>query len=119
LVSAAADCCGLAQRARIVLLADEGDSNGEVARRLGCTAATVSKWRGRFVQQGPEGLSDEYRPGSPRMIGDERVEEVIAKTLDELRVDALVDAVHGQSGGTVPADDQPHLAGVRAAPASL
>jgi transposase len=78
---------GLAQRARIVLLADEVYSNGEVARRLGCTAATVRKWRGRFVEQGLEGLSDEYRPGTPRTIGNERVEEVIAKPLDELLTD--------------------------------
>jgi hypothetical protein len=38
----------LAMRARIVLGCSDGLSNGEVARRLRITGATVCKWRGRF-----------------------------------------------------------------------
>ncbi len=78
----------LAQRARIVLSAAEGRSNSAVAADLGITARTVGKWRGRFLEQGPDGLLDEPRPGAPRTIGDDRVEAVIVKTLEEKPKDA-------------------------------
>jgi len=74
---------GLAQRARIVLAAAQGATNVEVAESLGCTPATVAKWRGRFIASGLVGLSDEYRPGRPRTISDAQVEEVIVRTLKE------------------------------------
>jgi len=50
---------------------------------LGIWPQTVGKWRGRFVRQRREGLSDEPRPGRPRTITDEQVEQVITKTLEE------------------------------------
>jgi transposase len=78
---------GLAMRARIVLAAAEGLSNQEVAQRVGCTPATVTKWRRRFVERGLVGLSDEYRSGRPRTISDDQVEAVITKTLEELPAD--------------------------------
>ena len=73
----------LALRARIVLACAEGTTNKEVAERLGIWPQTVTKWRGRFVAKRLEGLSDEPRPGRPRTIADERVEQVITKTLEE------------------------------------
>ena len=39
---------GLAQRARIVLLASEGLSNAEIARRTGTSRPTVVDWRARY-----------------------------------------------------------------------
>ena len=73
----------LALRSRIVLACAEGTANKEVAARLGVTPQMVGKWRARFVAGGLEGLADEPRPGQPRKITDEQVEEVIARTLEQ------------------------------------
>ncbi|WP_260479368.1 IS630 family transposase, partial [Kibdelosporangium aridum] len=73
----------LALRSRIVLRCAEGGSIGEVAADVGVSRPTVSKWRSRFVANRLEGLSDEPRPGRPRVITDDRVEQVIIKTLEE------------------------------------
>jgi transposase len=72
----------LALRARIVLLAGEGLKNTEIAARLGITRGMAAKWRSRFAEHGLDGLTDEPRPGRPRTIGDEKVEEVIVRTLE-------------------------------------
>jgi transposase len=73
----------LAVRSRIVLRCAEGGTIGEVAQDMGVSRNMVSKWRSRFVSRRLEGLSDEPRPGRPRVIGDDQVEEVITKTLEE------------------------------------
>jgi transposase len=78
----------LALRCRIVLACAEGLSNVEVADRLGVNRMTVGKWRGRFVSDRLDGLHDEPRPGGPRSIGDDDVERVIVKTLEETPPDA-------------------------------
>ncbi len=74
---------GLALRSRIVLAAADGATNVKVADKLGCSVATVAKWRGRFIESGLAGLSDEYRSGRPRTITDADVEELIMRTLNE------------------------------------
>jgi transposase len=73
----------LALRARIVLACAEGATNVAVAEQLGIWPQTVAKWRGRFVRERLEALSDEPRPGRPRTIADEQVEEVIVKALEQ------------------------------------
>jgi transposase len=78
----------LAQRSRIVLLAAEGLKNTEIAERLGTGRPMVTKWRNRFAERRMDGLVDEPRPGRPRTISDERVEEVIVKTLETTPKDA-------------------------------
>jgi transposase len=72
----------LALRAKIVLACAQGATNQQVAEQLGIWPQTVGKWRGRFVAKRLEGLSDEDRPGRPRTIADEQVEQVITKTLE-------------------------------------
>jgi transposase len=72
----------LALRSRIVLLSAAGQGNTQVARRLGVSVPTVRKWRGRFACERLEGLLDEPRPGKPRTVSDERVEEIIVKALE-------------------------------------
>jgi transposase len=78
----------LAQRSRIVLLAAEGRKNLEIARALGVYRPMVTKWRNRFADQRLDGLVDEPRPGRPRTISDEQVEEVIVRTLETTPKDA-------------------------------
>src|SRR5438105_9889190 len=73
----------LALRCRIVLAAADGESSKEIAGRLGCNRSTVGRWRGRFAERGLDGRHDGPRPGKPRSIGDDDVERVIVKTLEE------------------------------------
>jgi len=73
---------GLAQRARIVLMAAEGAENKTVGLRVGAAPNTVGKWRRRFAERRIDGLLDEPRPGAPRQIGDDEVAEVIRQTLE-------------------------------------
>ena len=61
----------------------EGATNQAVADQLGIWPQTVAKWRGRFVRERLEGLTDEPRPGRPRTITDQQVEQVLTKTLEE------------------------------------
>src|SRR4051794_13305627 len=72
----------LALRSRIVLLAADGLGNTEIARELGIHRNVAGKWRSRFLAHRLDGLTDEPRPGRPRTIGDDKVEEVIVKTLE-------------------------------------
>ena len=77
-----------AMRARIVMCCAKGDTNREVAARLGVSGAMVGKWRRRFVEHRLDGLSDDPRPGAPRTVTDDQVEAVVVKTLEEKPKDA-------------------------------
>ena len=72
----------LAMRSRIVLACAEGSTNTAVATQLGLNKVTVGKWRARFIERRLEGLSDEPRPGAPRTVSDDLVEQVIVRTLE-------------------------------------
>lgn len=72
----------LALRARIVLACEGlGKASTEVAKTLGIDRNTVNKWRARYARDRISGLYDELRPGRPRTVDDERVSELINKTL--------------------------------------
>jgi transposase len=73
----------LALRCRIVVAAADGEQSKEIATQLGCSTQTVGSWRGRFARRGIDGLHDERRPRQPRRVGDEQIERVIVKTLEE------------------------------------
>lgn len=73
----------LALRSKIILACAGGATNLEVAAACAVNQATVGKWRRRFVELRLDGLVDEPRPGAPRKITDEQVENVVVKTLQE------------------------------------
>ncbi len=72
----------LARRARVVLACGDGLDNQAVAKKLRCSLGMVGKWRGRFLKARLEGLYDEPRPGAPRKVSDEQVEQVVIQTLE-------------------------------------
>ena len=69
---------GLAQRARIVLLAADGEANTVIASTVGVSRPTVISWRNRYATRGIAGLDDEARSGRPRKL-DHR--KIVAETL--------------------------------------
>ena len=71
----------LVERARVILLAEEGVSTREIARRSHTRPARVSKWRQRFARERLEGLSDAPRPGKPK-VHDQATEKGILRLLD-------------------------------------
>lgn len=72
----------LAERAKVILAAAEGQDTIQIARAQRMRPATVSKWRVRFARSGLNGLQDAPRPGAvPRY--DETTERRILAKLDE------------------------------------
>ena len=83
---------GLAGRARIVLLAAEGLSNTEIARRTGTSRPTVLDWRARYDAGGIRALDDLPRSGRPPEI--DEIEVVVATIADEGRPPAHLGVTH-------------------------
>jgi transposase len=77
-----------AERAEIILRAAEGLNNCEIANAVGVTRQTVRIWRKRFAKRGLDGLDDEPRCGAPRKIGDDRIEDIVTRTLETKPKDA-------------------------------
>ena len=59
----------MVERARLVLACLEGKEIQQVAREIGSSIPTVSKWRKRFAREGLRGLRDRPRPGKPPVYG--------------------------------------------------
>lgn len=74
----------LAFRARIVLRCASGVANAVVAQELDVDPGVVGKWRNRFVKFRTAGLADSPRPNVHRKLTDERVEQVVRKTLESV-----------------------------------
>jgi transposase len=73
-----------AMRAEIVLLAADGLNNCAIADEIGTSRMTVLTWRKRFAAQRLDGLDDEPRCGAPRKIGDDKIADVVMKTLETM-----------------------------------
>ena len=63
-------------------------NNCEIAGVVGVTRQTVRTWRDRFAKHRLNGIDDEPRCGAPRKIGDDRIEEIVTKTLETKPADA-------------------------------
>jgi transposase len=59
---------GLAQRARIVLLAADGAGTNEIATRVGVSKPTVISWKRRYVDGGIDALVDLPKSGRPARV---------------------------------------------------
>ena len=89
---------GLAQRARIVLLAAEGVGTNEIVHRIGVSKPTVIAWKKRYAAEGIAGLDDRPKPGRPAQVDEVAV---VLATLEpppeQAGGDALVLAAAGRS----------------------
>jgi transposase len=72
----------LVERAKVVLLLNQGVANVEIARRLKTRPARVSKWRRRFAEQRLDGLKDADRKGRPSVY-DQATDKRVLSLLDE------------------------------------
>lgn len=54
------------QRAKMILLASQGMSNDEIAKRLDTRREVVSLWRKGFFEERLAGLEERVRPARPR-----------------------------------------------------
>ena len=69
-------------RSQIVLLADEGKRNKEIALELGVDQPQVGRWRKRFAEQGLAGIEkDKARPGRIKALSKKKESEIVHKTL--------------------------------------
>jgi transposase len=59
---------GLAQRARVVLLAADGVGTNEIVRRVGLSKPAVIGWKRRYAAEGITGLDDRPKSGRPAVI---------------------------------------------------
>ena len=55
-------------RAKMILFADEGRSNDEIATALSVGRDVVSLWRKRFFRERLPGLEERPRPSRPRVF---------------------------------------------------
>jgi transposase len=69
-------------RARIVLLASAGKPSRAIAREVGCTPGTASKWRVRYASERMAGLSETGNRGNDPKYGPEHGQRILA-LLDE------------------------------------
>jgi transposase len=105
---------GLVRRAKIILLSASGKNDREIAPQLETSRNTVGLWRRRFLAQGVSGLYDELRPGRPRPISDERVAQLVRKTLKSKPKAAThwsIRQIADETGG-IEIDGTSHLASV-------
>jgi transposase len=72
----------LVERAKVILLLNQGKANLEIARQLETRPARVSKWRQRFGKHRLDGLRDADRKGRPSTY-DQTTDKRVLALLDE------------------------------------
>src|SRR5260370_24071532 len=74
----------LAERAKMILLAAQGQTDKEIGEQLGIWRGTVARWRGRFIADGVTGIErDETRPGRKPKISARKVKSIVALTTQQ------------------------------------
>jgi transposase len=66
-------------RARIILLRAQGWREQDVARKVGVSVTSVSKWSNRFERHGLEGLRDAPGRGRKPWLPREKIEQVLTR----------------------------------------
>jgi len=74
----------IALRAKIILLSNDGQNADAVATSAGTTTRSVYKWRKRFKAFGIDGLNDLPRPGQPKKLSGQKVNEVLKLTVERI-----------------------------------
>jgi len=95
-------------------------TNRAVAKRLHVSSNSVCKWRERFRVRRLPGLTDEPRPGAPRKATDDRIVDVMTRTLQGPPAHATQWTTRslGRRGRPLEGHDRAHLADVWVAVAS-
>ena len=76
-------------RARIILLAADGESNDAIAEKLGVKPHTVGRWRTRFAELGIAGIAKDLPRGArSRRVREGVASEIIRKTTRETPTNA-------------------------------
>lgn len=70
---------GKARRARMVLLAADGEPSRQIALKVGCKPHVVGFWRRRFAAEGLDSLEDRSRSGRPAKITAAQKQRVVTK----------------------------------------
>ncbi len=72
------------QRAKALLMASDGFATTRIAKEIGVSPATITRWRECFDEEGLK-ASVKIRPGRGRKpsIGPEKVQEIVRATLHE------------------------------------
>lgn len=73
---------GHVRRARLVLLAHEGVSGVEIAKRLHLSVPQVSRLRKRFERGGVAGLADQPKPGRGNNVSEAKVREIVKTVME-------------------------------------
>jgi transposase len=71
----------MVQRARLILMLDEGRTYVEVEQALGCSSPYITRWKRRFLEGRMRGLASRYVGGQPRV----RTAALEAKILEKTR----------------------------------
>jgi transposase len=68
-------------RAKLILLCSQRVVGHQICRQLKTSNQTLCRWRKRFLDGGVDALYDEAKPGAPRKISDDKIEQIVVQTL--------------------------------------
>jgi transposase len=69
-----------ARRARVVLMLAEGETYDGIQEAVGCGRAYISRWRGRFLEQGVAGMYARHKGRKPTAMTPKMQARILART---------------------------------------